>query len=186
MTQQWRTKTLETDSRPEVFLAPTKAPRQDDKNRPILSQENRDGTAADTNRTHMKKGAKRGKKKQVVFLIEDEQDTADLIRLHLEQSGMSVVHVKDGRQAIDMMETIAPPCVVLLDLVVPYFNGFELLKIIRTKAGWEQVQVMVVSGDSYPGDINRMILGGAEDYVVKSRGVGEILHRLKRMLEKVA
>jgi len=128
----------------------------------------------------------KGKKKGVVLLIEDEQDTADIIRLHLENSGISVVHARDGRQAVNIMDTIVPPRAILLDLVVPYLNGFELLKIIRTKAGWEQVPVMVVSGDSDKGDIERMLREGANDYIVKSWGVGVIHHRLKQMLEQAS
>jgi len=132
----------------------------------------------------MKKQTER--KNGVVLLIEDESDTADLIRLHLEKSGLTVVHARDGRQAVDIMETIMPPRAILLDLVVPYLNGFELLKLIRGKAGWGQVPVMVVSGDSYAGDIERMLHEGANDYIVKSWGVGVIHHRLKQMLEQAA
>jgi DNA-binding response OmpR family regulator len=126
------------------------------------------------------------KKKGVVLLIEDEPDTADLIRLHIEKSGLSVVHATDGRHAVDIMENIVPPRAILLDLVIPYLNGFELLKTIRTKPGWERIPVMVVSGDSDKGDIERMMLEGANDYVVKSWGVGVIHHRLKLMLEQAA
>ena len=127
-----------------------------------------------------------GGKKGVVLLIEDEQDTADLVKLHLKKSGMSVVHARDGRQAVSIMENIVPPRAVLLDLVVPYLNGFELLKAIRTKPGWEQVPVMVVSGDSDKGDIERMLREGANDYIIKSWGVGVIHHRLKQMLEQAS
>lgn len=120
--------------------------------------------------------------KSVVLLIEDEEDTAALMTLHLEQSGLSVVQARDGRQAVDIMEDIAPPSVVLLDVVVPYLNGFELLNIIRTKPGWEQVPVMVVSGDSDKGDMARMLREGAHDYIVKSWGVGVMHHRLQQLL----
>ncbi|MEO5864141.1 MAG: response regulator [Nitrospiraceae bacterium] len=136
----------------------------------------------------MAKGKKHetGKKNGVVLLIEDEQDTADIIRLHLEKSGLSIVHARDGRHAVSIMEDIVPPRAILLDLVVPYLNGFELLKAIRAKPGWEQVPVMVVSGDSDKGDIERMLAEGASDYVVKSCGVGVIHHRLKQMLEQTS
>jgi PleD family two-component response regulator len=70
--------------------------------------------------------------------------------------------------------------------VVPYFNGFELLKIIRAKAEWEKVPVMIVSGDSYAGATDRMMHEGAQDYVVMSAGVGILVHRVKCMLEKAA
>jgi DNA-binding response OmpR family regulator len=134
----------------------------------------------------MKKQKKMEKKNGVVLLIEDEEDTADLIRLHIEKSGMSVVHVRDGRQAVSIMEDILPPRAVLLDLVLPYLNGFELLKIIRAKAGWEQVPVMVVSGDSYSEVIKQMLHEGANDYIIKSWGVGVIHDRLRQMLEQVS
>jgi PleD family two-component response regulator len=78
---------------------------------------NSEGTGGE----NMKK--QKEKKKDVVLLIEDEQDIADLIRLHLEKSMMSVVHVRDGRQAVSMMENIAPPRAVLLDMVVPTSMG---------------------------------------------------------------
>ncbi len=125
-------------------------------------------------------------KRDVVLLVEDEQDTADLVRLHLVKAGLSVLHVKDGRQAVDVIDNILPPRAVLLDLVVPYVNGSELLKIIRNKPGWGHVPVMIVSGNTYAGDIARMMREGAKDYVVKSTGVGILIHRLRSMLEEVA
>ena len=45
---------------------------------------------------------------------------------------------------------------------------------------------MIVSGNSYAGDIARMMREGAKDYVVKSTGVGILIHRLRSMLEEVA
>ena len=138
------------------------------------------------NRGYRDKRSGKEKKTEVVFLVEDEQDTADLVRLQLVNAGMSVLHVKDGRQATDIIDKIMPPRAVLLDLAVPYVNGFELLKKIRTKAGWEKVPVMIVSGNSNAGEIQRMMRAGAKDYVVKSVGVGALAHRLKGMLEKGA
>ena len=138
------------------------------------------------NRGYGDKRSGKEKKTEVVFLVEDEQDTADLVRLQLVKAGMSVLHVKDGRQATDIIDKIMPPRAVLLDLAVPYVNGFELLKKIRTKAGWEKVPVMIVSGNSNAGEIQRMMRAGAKDYVVKSVGVGALAHRLKGMLEKGA
>jgi DNA-binding response OmpR family regulator len=138
------------------------------------------------NRIHGDKRSGKEKKTEVVFLVADEQDTADLVRLQLVNAGMSVLHVKDGRQATDIIDKIMPPRAVLLDLAVPYVNGFELLKMIRTKAGWEKVPVMIVSGNSNAGEIQRMMRAGAKDYVVKSVGVGALAHRLQSMLEKGA
>ncbi len=162
--------------------APSEVRRHGKEGDAISLQKDGESTASDNG----VRVARTEPKKDVVFLVEDEQDTADLVRLHLVKAGMSVLHVKDGRQAVDLIDNILPPRAVLLDLVVPYFNGSELLKIIRNKAGWEHVPVMIVSGNSYAGDIERMMREGAKDYVVKSNGVGILIHRLRSMLEEVA
>ena len=62
----------------------------------------------------------------------------------------------------------------------------SIAEITCTKPGWERVPVMVVSGDSFAGDIERMLHEGANDYIVKSWGVGVIHHRLQQMLEQTS
>ncbi len=120
--------------------------------------------------------------KQTVVIVEDEPDTADLLIRKLEREGFSVIHAKDGRQATTLIDTIAPPSLVLLDMVIPYVNGFELLGIIRQHPNWQQAPILVVSADYYEPDIQRALKGGAAAYVVKSSGFSDLLRAMKRIL----
>lgn len=117
-----------------------------------------------------------------VLVIEDEADTADLIASRLSEAGFSVIHASNGCEAVAIIERIAPPRAVLLDLIIPYVSGFDLLKTIRNKPGWEHVPVMVVSADSYAEDIDRVLSDGANDYIVKSWGFMTLYLRLERLL----
>ena len=117
-----------------------------------------------------------------VLVIDDEADTADLIASRLYEAGFSVVHASDGYQAVALIENMAPSRAVLLDLIIPYVNGFDLLKTIRDKPDWEHVPVMVVSADSYAEDIDRVLSEGASDYIVKSWGFMTMYLRLEQLL----
>lgn len=120
--------------------------------------------------------------KNKILLVEDEEDTAHLLKTVLEREGFSVIRARDGRQATAMIETIQPPSLILLDLVVPYVSGSELMKIIRQHSDWQHIPIIVVSADSYEPDIERALLGGATAYVMKQTGAEGVLHEVRRIL----
>ena len=55
-----------------------------------------------------------------VLMVEDEEDTASLLRFLLERASYQVIHAKDGRQAQELADTIAPPDIVLLDVMLRF------------------------------------------------------------------
>jgi len=123
--------------------------------------------------------------KKSILVVEDEADSADFLRSLLEREGYSVVHAKDGRQVIDMIETLRPMSLILLDLVIPYVNGFELLGVFRGHADWKHVPVVVVSANSYMPDIQRALAAGATAYHAKSNGQGRLLKSIRAVLGSV-
>lgn len=110
-----------------------------------------------------------------ILYIEDEADTAVLVTGLLKEQGIEVRHAADGRQALHCFQTMPPPALVLLDLLVPFANGFELLIKLRATSGWANVPVVMVSADSYWPDIERALVCGANDFLPKSMGVHEIV-----------
>lgn len=120
--------------------------------------------------------------KQKILVVEDEQDTADLLKHVLEREGFSVFQVKDGRQATALVGTARPPSLVLLDLVIPYVSGPEVLRMIREDPDWKQVPIIVLSADSYEPDIRRVLGEGATAYVTKQKGSLGLLEAVKHTL----
>ena len=124
--------------------------------------------------------------KHKILVVEDEADTADLLKRVLEREGFSVLQAKDGRQAATMIGTVRPPSLVLLDLVVPYVSGSELLKLIRDHPEWCQTPVIVLSADSYEPDIQRALHQGATAYVTKQKGSVGLIEAMRRVLHHPA
>ncbi len=123
---------------------------------------------------------------RTILCVEDEQDTGDLLQSILEGEGYGVVRALDGRQAINLLTTIQPPRLILLDIVVPYANGFELLAAFRQHPDWKSVPIIMVSADYYEPDIQRALAAGATAYVVKKPGLHDVVATVNRVLSASA
>jgi len=117
-----------------------------------------------------------------ILIVEDEEDTASLIRLKFEEERWIVVHAKDGRVASSLIETLSPTSIVLLDMVLPYCNGYELLMEFRNHQNWKHVPIIMISANSYAPDIRKAMQLGASGYIVKADGVDEMRNQIHKVL----
>jgi len=117
---------------------------------------------------------------ETVLIIEDDDQIAYLLTFMLEREGYTVVGATDGQIAHDMINEIAPPKLVLLDVMLPFIDGFDLIKLIRSKPDWLEVPVIMLSAKSQENDIVQALDAGANDYVVKPFQPMELLARIKR------
>jgi DNA-binding response OmpR family regulator len=76
----------------------------------------------------------------------------------------------------------APPDLVLLDVMLPYSDGFELLAQLRSTAGWENVPVIVITAKVHEEDAVRALALGADDYLTKPFSPAELAARIRRRL----
>ena len=119
---------------------------------------------------------------QRILMVEDEEDIAFLIRFMLERHGFTVDHAADGRQAIEKFTTSNPPSLTLMDIMLPYHDGLELIERLRAQPGWERVPVLMLTAKAREVDIVRALELGADDYVTKPFQPEELLARIRRLL----
>lgn len=120
-----------------------------------------------------------------VLVVEDDEDVAFVVQFILEREGYAVRLARDGREARAAIEGAAPAA-VLLDVMMPFVDGFELLTAIRSQAGWTQVPVIMLTAKSQESDIVRALDAGANDYVVKPFQPEELLARVRRLTRKAS
>jgi DNA-binding response OmpR family regulator len=116
-----------------------------------------------------------------VLLVEDEESIADLVRLYLERDGFRVVWRTDGRSGLAAVEAERPR-LVLLDLMLPGMDGFEVTRALRERGG--RVPIIVVTAREEEAD---RVLGlelGADDYVTKPFSPRELVARVKAVLRR--
>ncbi len=118
-----------------------------------------------------------------VLLVEDDEDMVTLLRFLLEREGHKVSHVSDGSQAKELIGQIAPPQLVLLDVMLPYHNGVEILKHMRSNTAWSKVPIIMLTSLSAEQNIIAMLDDGANDYIVKPFKPHELTARVRRLLK---
>jgi len=116
-----------------------------------------------------------------ILLVEDDQDIAYVVRFILEREKYRVVHVSNGRDALALLEGPAP-LLTILDVMLPYVDGFQLLGHIRAHPAWSDVPVIMLTAKSQESDIVRALDAGANDYIVKPFKPEELLARVRRLV----
>lgn len=115
-----------------------------------------------------------------VLLVEDDQNIVDLVRSNLLARQHDVVVSKDGANVLRTLET-EQPHIVLLDLMLPGADGFELCQAIREASG---VGIIVLSARRGENDKVRALNLGADDYLTKPFSVAELLARINATLRR--
>ncbi|WP_445157333.1 response regulator transcription factor [Halomonas sp. E14] len=119
-----------------------------------------------------------------ILLAEDEEDVAFLIRFLLERQGFVVEHAPDGRQAIELLSDTPPVDLALLDIMLPYHDGLEVLEHLRRLPAWQDVPVIMLTAKARETDVVRALELGADDYVTKPFQPEELLARLRRFMRR--
>jgi two-component system alkaline phosphatase synthesis response regulator PhoP len=115
------------------------------------------------------------------FVVEDDDQIAYLLQFILRKEGYTVTIARDGLEAQKLIADSAPPALVTLDFMLPHANGLELLAIMRAKAGWENVPVLMLTARSQEKDIARARESGATDYLVKPFKPEELRACIRRL-----
>jgi len=116
------------------------------------------------------------------MVIEDEDHISYLVNFLLQKEGFSVSLARDGEKAKSMIDIITPPRLVILDIKLPFYDGYELLKHIRSKPDWKDVPVLMLTAKAQKTDIIRAMDIGANDYLVKPFQPLELLARINKMV----
>jgi DNA-binding response OmpR family regulator len=119
-------------------------------------------------------------KNRVVMVVDDEERMARFIRLNLEHDGFRVVEVYRGLKAVQTMRDVLPD-VVLLDVMLPDIDGFEVLKLIREIS---MVPVIMLTAKGEEDDRVRGLELGADDYVTKPFSPRELVSRVRAVLRR--
>lgn len=115
-----------------------------------------------------------------VLLVEDDPNIVDLIRSNLSVRGFDTVVSADGSRALQLLETEAPD-IVLLDLMLPEVDGFQLCRQVRERSA---VGVIVVSARGGERDKVTALNAGADDYMTKPFSIEELLARITATLRR--
>lgn len=116
-----------------------------------------------------------------ILVVDDEERMARFIRLNLEHDGFQVVEAYKGMQAVQVLRDQLPD-VILLDVMLPDIDGFEVLQLIREVS---TVPVIMLTAKGEEDDRVRGLELGADDYVTKPFSPRELVSRVRAVLRRV-
>jgi len=119
-------------------------------------------------------------KNKLILVVDDEERMSRFIRLNLEHDGFQVVEANRGMKAINLIRERIPD-LVLLDVMMPDLDGFEVLQLIRESY---QVPVIMLTAKGEEDDKVKGLELGADDYVTKPFSPRELVSRVKAVLRR--
>lgn len=119
-----------------------------------------------------------------ILLVEDEEILADVLKEKLLQDKFEVEVAADGVAAIEIANVFEPD-LIMLDLIIPKKDGFQVLKELKADPKLKTIPVIVLSNLGQDEEIKRALSLGAVDYMVKAQHpINEVIEKVKKQIVK--
>ena len=120
-----------------------------------------------------------------ILIVEDEANIVKLFSVRLERLGHTICAAASGGAALDAAHA-ASPDLILLDVMIPEINGFEVLQQLKADPATAPIPVLMLTARGHEHDIAAGLEGGAEDYIVKPFSFPELIARVSIALARHA
>jgi len=121
-----------------------------------------------------------GEQRPLIVCVDDEADILEMLELALEDEGFDVLTIQRSVDAADVVRE-RKPALVLLDLLMPEMNGFEVLQELRS---FSAVPVVILTARGNSRDVVEGLERGADDYLPKPFNLGELAARVRAVLRR--
>lgn len=116
-----------------------------------------------------------------VLVVDDEPNIVLSLEFLMRQAGYDVRVARDGESALKAIED-SPPALVLLDVMMPKRDGFDVCQAIRANPKWKGVRVVLLTAKGRDIEREKGMALGADDYITKPFSTRDVMQKVKQML----
>jgi len=120
---------------------------------------------------------------KVVLLVEDDPVIRQLVMSILYKKHVELIVATDGLKAYNLINSMTPPKMVLLDIGLPGMSGLKLVGHIRSKPVWRKTPILMLTGSTDSDDVKSSLTSGANDYIVKPFQIDDFVTRTNKYFE---
>lgn len=117
-----------------------------------------------------------------ILIVEDETSILIPLRFLMEQNRFAVKAVESGEDAMAALSDFIPD-LILLDIMLPGMDGFEVCQRVRQNPEWRDVKIVMLSAKGSDIDVTKGLAVGADDYITKPFSNKEVVQRIREMLD---
>ncbi|MEU9242281.1 HAMP domain-containing protein [Streptomyces sp. NPDC048385] len=119
---------------------------------------------------------------RTILVVDDDARNLFALSGVLELHGFQVLHADNGRKGIEMLLAHPDICLVLMDVMMPEMDGYAATTEIRAMPQYAELPIIAVTAKAMPGDQEKSLASGANDYVTKPVDTGDLIGRVRRWL----
>jgi len=119
-----------------------------------------------------------------ILAVDDEKHIVRLVQVNLERAGYTVVTANDGKEALQKVSEEHPDLVVL-DVMMPYMDGFEVLQNLRRNPSTRDIPVIMLTAKAQDADVFKGWQSGVDCYLTKPFNPMELLSFVKRIFDSM-
>ncbi len=116
-----------------------------------------------------------------VLVVDDEPNIVLSLEFLMKQAGYAVRVARDGEAALDAVKA-DPPELILLDVMMPKRDGFDVCQTIRANPEWRNVKIVLLTAKGRDIEREKGMALGADDYITKPFSTREVVDRVKQLL----
>ena len=116
-----------------------------------------------------------------VLIVDDEPNIVRSLQFLMKREGFEVLIAGDGEAALEQIAAHRPH-LVLLDVMMPKRNGFEVCQLVRANADWQDIKVILLTAKGRDVDVEKGMAMGADAYVTKPFATRDLVAQIKSML----
>jgi len=117
-----------------------------------------------------------------VLIVDDEQDLVDVFSVRIEVNGFDVVTASDGQEALEKIKNEKPD-LILLDLMLPKVNGYEVCRMTKFDDNTRDIKVIVLSALNEPKDREKALEAGADAVFIKPFDLDLLVTKIRDLLK---
>ena len=117
-----------------------------------------------------------------ILIVDDEPNIVIPLQFLMEQNGYSALVAHSGEEALEMISKERPD-LILLDIMLPGVDGFEVCEIVRLNPDWRTIRVIFLTAKGRDVDIAKGMVLGADEYITKPFSNQQIIDAVKKLLE---
>lgn len=118
-----------------------------------------------------------------VLIVDDEENIVISMEFLLNQAGYYLEIARNGEEALEKVAAFTPD-LILLDVMMPKINGFEVTRRVRENPAWQQIKIIMLTAKGREVEVTKGLALGANAYIIKPFSTKELMAQVEHILDE--